>query len=57
MDWALGEAGIKYSFSMHLRDQGMFGFLLPPDQIIPSGEEVWSFHLIVAREIINEFLH
>merc|ERR1719317_179232 len=57
MDWALGEAGIKYSFSMHLRDQGMYGFLLPANQIIPSGEEVWSFHSIVAREIIKEFLH
>ena len=40
---------------MELRDTGNYGFILPPDQIIPTGEEVWAFHLTVAREIIQEF--
>ena len=56
MDWALGEAGVMYSFTMQLRDQGRYGFLLPADQIIPSGEEVWGFHMLVAREVIKEFV-
>jgi len=55
LDWALGEAGIPYSFGMELRDTGNFGFLLPPTQIIPTGEETWAFHLTMAREIIKEF--
>ena len=53
LDWALGEAGIPYSMGMELRD--LDGFILPPSQIIPTGEEVWAFHLTAARMIIEEF--
>ena len=56
LDWTLGELGIPYSYAMELRDTGEFGFLLPEDQIIPTGEEVWAFHMTVAREIIKEFV-
>merc|ERR1712013_917852 len=52
LDWTLGELGIPCSYAMELRDTGAYGFILPPDQIIPSGEEVWAFHMTVAREII-----
>jgi hypothetical protein len=31
--------GIKYSQALELRDTGEFGFILPADQIIPTGEE------------------
>jgi len=55
LDWTLGELGIPYSFGMELRDTGSYGFLLPPSQIIPTGEETWAFHLTVAMEIIKEF--
>lgn len=55
LDWTLGEAGIPYSYAMELRDTGVYGFLLPPDQIIPTGEEVWAFHMSVARDMIQEF--
>lgn len=37
-DWTYGELGAS-SFTFELRDKGQFGFLLPPDQIIPTGEE------------------
>ena len=53
MDWALGAAGIPYSIGMELRDTGKHGFLLPPDQIIPTGQEIWNFHITVIREIYN----
>lgn len=56
LDWTLGELGIPYSYGMELRDTGNYGFILPPDQIIPSGEEVWAFHMTVARELIKEFV-
>jgi len=55
MDWVLGTAGIPYSFGMELRDNGTYGHILPADQIIPTGEETWAFHLTMAREIIKEF--
>jgi len=56
LDWTLGELGIPYSYGMELRDTGNYGFILPADQIIPSGEEVWAFHMTVARELIKEFV-
>jgi len=55
LDWALGEAGIPYVYTIELRDTGAYGFLLPPDQIIPTAEETWAFHEVAARQIISEF--
>jgi len=40
---------------MELRDTGLYGFLLPPNQIIPTAEEVWAFHTTAAGMIIDEF--
>merc|ERR1712126_92820 len=54
LDWALGEAGIKFSIGMELRDKGEHGFLLPPEQIVPTGEEVWAFTVAVLEEILKE---
>lgn len=31
-----------YSFAAELRDTGKFGFVLPADQIVPSGEEAFA---------------
>ena len=55
-DWALGEAGIPYTYAMELRDKGPYGFILPTEQIIPSAEEVWAFHVSAAQSIIEEFV-
>jgi hypothetical protein len=33
---------VKYSFSAELRDTGNSGFILPADQIYPSGIETWA---------------
>ncbi|XP_067651303.1 carboxypeptidase A2-like [Haliotis asinina] len=38
-DYMYQKVRIKYSVSLELRDRGQFGFLLPPEQIIPTGEE------------------
>ena len=62
-DWALGPrpngAGIKYAMSMELPpfifSDYPLGFVLPPEEIIPTGEEIWEFHLSVAQQIIEEF--
>ena len=56
-DWAFGVAGIPYSYGMELRPGSFYphGFVLPPDQIIPTGEETWAFHQTAARMIIDEF--
>lgn len=41
-DWTYDVLKIKYSYGVELRDTGEFGFLLPPDQIIPSGLETFE---------------
>lgn len=37
-DWVYDGAGV-YSWTIELRDTGAYGFVLPADQIIPTGEE------------------
>lgn len=41
-DWTYGNLNVIYSFSVELRDEGRYGFLLPKDQIIPTGEETFE---------------
>ncbi|XP_042908643.1 carboxypeptidase B isoform X2 [Parasteatoda tepidariorum] len=50
-DWAYGIAGIKYSYTIELRDTGRYGFMLPSEQIIPTGEETWAGIKAMARAI------
>lgn len=38
VDWAYAEAG-AFGFTIELRDTGYYGFLLPPEQILPTCEE------------------
>jgi hypothetical protein len=32
---------------------GRYGFVLPPNQIIPSGEEMWAGFEVVIKKIIE----
>ena len=54
VDWAKGELKIPYVYTIEVRDTGRYGFLLPPDQIIPTGEEIMAFHVAAAQKIIRE---
>jgi len=38
-DWTYAAASIPLSYCIELRDTGTYGFVLPPAQIIPTGEE------------------
>uniref|UniRef100_A0A3Q2CNQ1 Carboxypeptidase A1 n=1 Tax=Cyprinodon variegatus TaxID=28743 RepID=A0A3Q2CNQ1_CYPVA len=40
IDWTYNQ-GIKYSYTFELRDTGIFGFILPANQIIPTANETW----------------
>lgn len=54
-DWAKGVAGIKYSYTIELRDKGSYGFLLPPSQIMPTGKETFAAVKTIAKTIIKEY--
>jgi hypothetical protein len=53
LDWTYAVANVKYSFAAELRDVGQYGFLLPDNQIVPSGEETLAA-VLFAAQFINE---
>lgn len=52
-DWYKGVLGSRFSFTTELRDTGRYGFVLPPNQIIPSGEEMWAGFEVVIKKLIE----
>lgn len=54
-DW-FKSIGTDYSYAIELRDYGLFGFLLPAYQIIPTGEEVWAGIRAALVEVKNNEL-
>ncbi|XP_072473320.1 carboxypeptidase B2 [Notamacropus eugenii] len=52
-DWAY-DMGIKYSFTLELRDKGQYGFLLPESLIRPTVREIFAaVHSIASHVILN----
>ncbi|BGP49038.1 hypothetical protein JCM10450v2_004917 [Rhodotorula kratochvilovae] len=54
LDWSYASAKIRWSFGAELRDGGVFGFLLPPSQIRPSGEETSAALRSLAQFILDK---
>lgn len=52
VDWYYEKLNATISFLYEMRDRGRFGFLLPPEEIIPVGEE----HFASLRAILIEYL-
>lgn len=50
-DWAY-DLGIKYSFTIELRDTGTYGFLLPPQEIKPTCIEAISAVKEIAQHVL-----
>ncbi|XP_053402229.1 carboxypeptidase B-like [Mercenaria mercenaria] len=50
-DWTYGKLDVKYSYGVELRDTGKYGFLLPDDQIIPSGKETLQALIALAKYV------
>ncbi|XP_009915530.1 carboxypeptidase B2 [Haliaeetus albicilla] len=51
-DWAY-DLGIKYSFTIELRDTGTYGFLLPPREIKPTCLEALSAVKEIAEHVLQ----
>jgi len=51
-DYTYGVCNIVYSYGVELRDTGTYGFVLPPDQIVPSGQETYAALKVWATTIL-----
>ena len=53
-DWYRGVLETRYSFTTELRDTGSYGFALPPNQIVPSGEELFAGMKVVFEKCVAD---
>jgi len=54
VDWTFGVANVTYSFAVELRDTGRYGFVLPPSEIAPTGEETFAAVRAMAAYILKK---
>ncbi|KAK9885358.1 hypothetical protein WA026_010854 [Henosepilachna vigintioctopunctata] len=50
-DWAKGQMGIKYAYTLELRDSGRYGFVLPAGFIQPTAKEAYAAVRAIVAEI------
>jgi len=51
-DWYY-EEGIWAAYTIELRDTGQYGFVLPPAQIIPTGNEIWASMKYFVKAVVD----
>lgn len=52
VDWSKHNFGTRITYTYELRDKGKFGFLLPPEQIIPTGLETLDSFITIFQEAL-----
>ncbi|KNG48187.1 putative metallocarboxypeptidase ECM14 [Stemphylium lycopersici] len=53
LDFFYHEMKVKYSYQVKLRDTGSYGFLLPKENIVPTGEEMLDALLYFGRYMLG----
>ena len=53
-DWVRANTPIRHVYDVELRDQGEFGFILPAENILPVGQEIWEAIKVVATHVLED---
>lgn len=54
LDFFYHDMQVKYAFQIKLRDTGSYGFLLPKENIVPTGVETWSAMMGLGKWLLGD---